>query len=76
MMEITIRNTTPQMVPVVFDNGDEYELQSEGILTLTCDPGAEIEVKDGRIEVEGVVSPLGVDESTDDEDQSAENRGL
>jgi len=67
-MEITIRNTTPQMVPVMFENGDEYELQSEAILTLTCETGAEIEVGEDRIEVEGVPSPLGTDEATEDED--------
>jgi hypothetical protein len=69
-MEIIICNTTPQMVPVVFGNGDEYELQSETVLTLTCEPGAEIEVQEDRIEVEGVASPLGGDESIDDTDNA------
>lgn len=70
-MEITIRNTTPDMVPVMFDNGDEYELQSEAILTLTCEPGAEIEIEADHIEIEGVASPLGTDESTEEEEDAS-----
>lgn len=70
-MEITIRNTTPQMVPVMFDNGDEYELQSEAVLTLSCEPGAEIEIEEDHIEVEGVASPLGTDEATDEEEDAS-----
>lgn len=65
-MEITIRNTTPEMVPIMFDNGDEYELPSEAILTLVCEPGAEIEIEKDHIEVEGVASPLETDETVDE----------
>ncbi len=67
-MEITIRNTTPQMTPVIFDSGDEYELQSETLLTLTCNPGAEIAIQGDQIEARGITSPLGNDEPTDEEE--------
>lgn len=67
-MEVTIRNTTPQMMPVMFDNGDEYELQSEGMVTLTCNPEAKIEIEADLIQTQGVTSPLGTDESTEEED--------
>lgn len=70
-MEITIRNTTPQMVPVMFDNGDEYELQSEAMLTLTCEADAKIEVEADHIQIAGVASPLGTDESTDEEEDAS-----
>ncbi len=66
-MEITIRNTTPQIIPVIFDNGDEYELQSETPLILTCNPKAEIAIQEDRIEARGITSPLGDDESADEE---------
>lgn len=62
-MEVEFRNNTSQMMPLIFDNGDEYELEPEDVIILPLTAGAHVEAQEDKIILSGIQSPL----ETDDE---------
>lgn len=69
-MEVEFRNNTAQMMTIMFDNGDEYELEPEDVLILPLTPGAQIESQEDKIIINGIASPVETDDGLGEDDQT------